>query len=291
MNFERDACDWPNRAASHRVRAGGLVWHVQVLGEGPVLLLLHGTGSSTHSWRHLMQLLAPKFKIVAPDLPGHAFTQAPSHESGFTLPGMAQAVEELLQVMHLAPVIVAGHSAGAAIGMRAALDGGLAPRALISLNGALFPFGGAAGALFAPLAKMLVTLPMVAKLMSWRAKSRNAVARLLADIGSQLQPEDIEYYARLFRDEAHVAATLAMMANWDLVPLVRESPALKAPLTLVAGANDKAVPPGDAKRMAQLVKGAEVVLIEGTGHLSHEEKPQAVAAVFERVARQSSVLT
>ena len=42
--WERDGRDWPNREASRFVKAAGLRWHVQVAGEGPVILLVHGTG-------------------------------------------------------------------------------------------------------------------------------------------------------------------------------------------------------------------------------------------------------
>ena len=78
LSWERDGRDWPNREASRFVEAGGLRWHVQQMGRGPVLLLLHGTGASTHSWRALLPLLAKSFTVVAPDLPGHGFTATPS---------------------------------------------------------------------------------------------------------------------------------------------------------------------------------------------------------------------
>ena len=71
-----DGRDWPNRAQSRFVTAGRLRWHVQVFGaeEAPMLLLLHGTGAATHSWRAVAPLLAADFRVVAIDLPGHGFT-------------------------------------------------------------------------------------------------------------------------------------------------------------------------------------------------------------------------
>jgi len=45
LSWERDGRDWPNRAFSRFIEAGGLRWHVQVMGQGPVALLLHGTGA------------------------------------------------------------------------------------------------------------------------------------------------------------------------------------------------------------------------------------------------------
>jgi magnesium chelatase accessory protein len=96
--WERDGRDWPNREASRFVRAAGLRWHVQVMGQGPALLLAHGTAATTHSWRALAPLLATRFTVVAPDLPGHGFTEAPPAVS-LTVPGMACALAELLDTL------------------------------------------------------------------------------------------------------------------------------------------------------------------------------------------------
>ncbi len=96
--FARAGRDWPNREASRFVTAGGLTWHVQEAGEGPVLLLVHGTGAATHSWRGLMPLLARDFRVIAPDLPGHGFTDPLRTPS---LPRMARALAELLRVSML----------------------------------------------------------------------------------------------------------------------------------------------------------------------------------------------
>ena len=111
---------WPNREASSFVVAGGLRWHVQQMGEGPVLLLLHGAGAATHSWRDLAPLLARDFRVIAPDLPGHGFTDTPPAE-GLSLPGMARSLTSLLQALGVKPFMAVGHSAGAALAIRLAL--------------------------------------------------------------------------------------------------------------------------------------------------------------------------
>ncbi len=119
LDWARDGRDWPNRDASRFVDAGGLRWHVQVLGpadaDAPTLLLLHGTGAATHSWRALAPRLAHGFRVVAPDLPGHGFTSMPPAD-GLSLPGMAAAVGALLAALDASPALVVGHSAGAAVG-------------------------------------------------------------------------------------------------------------------------------------------------------------------------------
>ena len=66
--------DWPLSRCSQFANSAGLRWHYQKLGQGPVMLLLHGTGASTHTWRDLVPLWASTFTVVSVDLPGHAFT-------------------------------------------------------------------------------------------------------------------------------------------------------------------------------------------------------------------------
>ena len=283
LDWERDGRDWPNRAATRFVRAAGLRWHVQRMGSGPVLLLLHGTGSSTHSWRALMPLLAERFDVVAPDLPGHGFTDRPPGRR-LSLPSMSRAVGELLDAVGVRPAVAAGHSAGAAVLLRMTLDGLIAPRALVAFNGALLPLTGAPGQVFSTVAKALVALPFVPSVFAWRASDPTVVNRLLRDTGSKLDREGTELYRRLVRDPDHVAGALGMMANWDLRPLERDMPRLQAPLILVVGSNDRTIQPADAERVRALVPGARVVTLPGVGHLAHEERPEAVAGLMAELA-------
>ncbi|MGL4395377.1 MAG: alpha/beta fold hydrolase BchO [Hyphomicrobium sp.] len=275
LNWPDDRQTWPNSAFSRFVEASGLRWHVQVMGSGPVMVMIHGTGASTHSWRRLLPMLAEHFTVVAPDLPGHGFTSKPS-SAQLTLPGMAAAVAGLLAEMTYQPAFAVGHSAGAAVLIRATLNSQIHPKLIVSLNGALLPFEGLAGQLFKPLAKALVLQPFVPHLAAWRAGSSVAVERLLAGTGSSLSPEDVALYGRLFQSPDHVAATLAMMANWDLVPLAADMARLKVPLLLIAGARDLAIKPSDAVRAGAIAPMAHVETISDVGHLAHEEKPKVV---------------
>ena len=283
------ATDWPNREASRFLRAGGLTWHVQVAGSGPVLLLVHGTGAATHSWRGVFGLLTPHFTVVAPDLPGHGFTVVPPGHR-LSLPAMARDLRALLDALGMQPALAVGHSAGAAILARMCLDGMMAPAGLISLNGAFMPLAGPAGQVFAPLARLLVGLPVLPQLFAWRASDPRVVERLLAGTGSRLDAAGVALYTRLVRNPGHAAAALRMMASWDLVPVVRDLPGLAVPLLLLAADGDRAIPPGDADRVAALVPGARVVRWPRLGHLAHEEAPERTAALTAEFARSVGVL-
>jgi magnesium chelatase accessory protein len=281
--WSTDGADWPNRAASFFVDAAGIRWHVQRMGQGPQLVLLHGTGAATHSWRGLLPLLASHFDVVALDLPGHGFTSSPPPHR-LSLPGMAADIAQLLRKLDVTPQMVMGHSAGAAILARMCLDERIAPRALISLNGALLPFDGVAGHLFAPLAKLLATSSFVPRLLAWQGGSRGAVERLLDNTGSKIDPQGVALYRRLVRNPGHVAAALRMMANWDLVPLQSALPLLKPKCVLVVASNDRSIPPAAANRVHAQVPGAVIEHMPGLGHLAHEEDPAAAAEIMLRYA-------
>lgn len=278
-SWEREGRDWPNRAASRFVQAAGLRWHVQVTGEGPDLLLVHGTAAATHSWRDVIPLLSSRFRVIAPDMPGHGFTDLPAPVR-LSLPGMAASLGALLETLHARPVLVAGHSAGAAVLLRLALDGRIAPEAVVSLNGALLPFAEKHAAFFTRAARMLFGLPFVPSLFAWRAADRSVAERLLHDTGSRLDARGVDLYARLLRNRDHVAAALGMMANWDLVPLLRDLPRLSPPLVLVVGDADRAIPPAQAERVRARLPSARIVHLPGLGHLAHEEKPQDVVRLL-----------
>ncbi len=286
LDFERDGAHWPHRGHSRFVDAGGLRWHVQIMGDGPAVVLLHGAGAASHSWRGVAPLLAARFTVIAPDLPGHGFS-TPAPDARLSLPGMAGGVRALLGALDVAPALLVGHSAGAAVAARLCLDGAVAPHALVSVNGALMPFRGIAGHLFAPAARLLSRGSLVPRLVARAAAAPGAVERLIRDTGSTLDAEGVRLYRVLVRNPGHVAATLTMMARWDLDALARDLPRLDVPLTLVVGARDRTVPPADAQRVRALLPDAEIVRLDGLGHLAHEERPGEVVEIVARAARRA----
>ncbi|WP_245584030.1 alpha/beta fold hydrolase BchO [Rubritepida flocculans] len=273
----------PLAEASRFVLAAGLRWHVQMLGAGPAVLLLHGTGASSHSWRDVAPLLAGRFSVIIPDLPGMGFSARPP-PGLLTLEGMARGLAALLAALGVSPVLAAGHSAGAAVAIRLALDGAIAPRAILSFNGALLPLGGWAGMVFGPLGRVMVGLPGLPRLFAWQARDRATVERLLRDTGSTLTPEGVEHYARLFRNPEHVAATLGMMAAWDLPRFARDLPRLAAPLHLVVGQQDRTIRPSEALRLRRILPAARIHALPGLGHLAHEEAPERAARIILEAA-------
>jgi magnesium chelatase accessory protein len=292
LDWARDGLDWPHREASQFVEAGGLRWHLQRFTRetsptnaaavaAPLALLLHGTGASAHSWYPMLPWLRPHFDLLLVDLPGHAFTGMANAWQA-SLPGMALAVKSLLDVLDVQPTILIGHSAGAALGARICLDGHLAPQCLISINGAFMPLGGLAGVLFPPAAKLMASLPFAPGLVARRATDPRAIARLVSDTGSVLDEAGMALYGRIVGNPGHIEGALAMMANWDVQPLLRDLPLLSTPVRLIVADKDRAVPPAQAQRVLSLLPpqaGTALIRLSGGGHIVHEEQPEMVASL------------
>ncbi len=274
--------DWPHARHSRFVDAHSIIWHVQTMGEGPDILLVHGTGASTHSWRDVMPLLSGSHRVHAIDLPGHAFTSQ-ADAQGRSLDGMVSGIAELLRTLNIKPAVVVGNSAGSAILARMCAMNHIDPERFISFNGAFFPIAGIAGAVFSPIAKTFAAIPFMPNLFA-RMADANAVARLMADTGSKLSPEGLALYQRLFRSPTHIEATLGMMAAWDLSGMTQDLSRLKTHVIMVAAQNDKTIPPAVAHKAAALTPHAQVVTVAHYGHLMHEEDPKQAADIIRNTS-------
>ena len=292
LRWARDGADWPHRDVSRFERVNGMRWHVQIWERdpsAPVALLLHGAGAATHSWRGLAPLLAARFTVIAPDLPAHGFTDTPWF-SRLSMPGMARAVAELTKMLGKPPALIIGHSAGAAVAARMILDRTIsAPQALIGVNAALTPFPGLAGLMFPTMARAFFANPLAVRSFAWSAAvNPGVVARMLGDLGDDIDPQGQALYARLMASPAHVSGALGMMAQWDLDQLRNDLPRLpqRLPVLLVAGGADRAVPPPQAQAVARGIANgrrtgaapAEARLLPDLGHLAHEQDPAAISA-------------
>lgn len=268
-------------------------WHVQEMGAGnrdaPALLLVHGAGASTHSWRDVMPGLAEQFRVIAIDLPGHAFTDSPA---GYrpTLNRVSSLLGELITVLGVDVRLAVGHSAGAATLSRMILDKRLNPSGLVSFNGAFQPFDGAAGTIFPALAKLLFVNPLTPRLFALGGRSERRVVRLIEGTGSTISAEGLRYYSTLMQSPGHIAGVLGMMANWELTELMGELPTMQVPMLLIAAQNDRAVPAKVSQDVAERCPRADVELWPGLGHLAHEEAPDKAVRRVVDFARQVKVL-
>ena len=284
--WEVQGADWPLREHSRFVEIGKLRWHIQhlkpasqaVQGGKPLrIVLLHGTFSSTHSFRKLAPILASAHEVLMPDLPGHGWTQG-AQAPDMSMQSMANHLRALLEALQYEAAIFVGHSAGAALAIRLGLNTSRFVEAVISLNGALMPLAGVLGQVYSPAAQVLDWLPGLAQLTAWRSRHSDLVERLLAGTGSSLSAEDVSWYRRLASEPGHVRAVLDMMARWDLAGFAELLSSYEKPIALIGASRDATVPAAEIKRAALRLPQARCHVLRDLGHLAHEESPDVVAS-------------
>jgi AhpD family alkylhydroperoxidase len=104
--------------------------------DAPVVLLLHGFPTSSHQYRGLIARLADKYRVIAPDLPGFGFSDAPDAKAfGYTFDHLAEVIESFTDVVGLKRYALYIFDYGAPVGLRLAVSRPERVAALISQNG------------------------------------------------------------------------------------------------------------------------------------------------------------
>jgi putative magnesium chelatase accessory protein len=269
----------PQSAAAGRVVAAlGRRWYLEISGRGPVALLVHGTGAALGSWRDVAPRLADHCTVVAVDLPGHGRTEAPA-DRRLALDPMADDLAAMLRAEGIAPAIGVGHSAGVAVLLAMALRRPAALRAVVGFGAALVPPPWAYNTTLAPVVNRIATTRAFATAAAFVARRRGVVDSMLRSTGSALPPESVAAYRATAASAAHVRATLAMMANWDLRPLVARLADIDLPVALATGDRDEWTPAPALAALAARLPHGSLTVVPGAGHVLHEERP-AFAAAF-----------
>jgi pimeloyl-ACP methyl ester carboxylesterase len=122
-------------ALEHRwVDTNGIRLHCAVDGEGPLVIFLHGFPECWYSWRHQLAALAPRFRVVAPDLRGYNESDKPAGVSAYALPELVADVHGLVQAFGEREAVIVGHDWGGAIAWTFAMEHPEATRRLVVMN-------------------------------------------------------------------------------------------------------------------------------------------------------------
>jgi len=254
-------------------------------GEGPVLLMVHGMAGCAENWRGVVEPLAQRHTVIAPDLPGHGLSAGGPGD--YSLGSLAAGLRDLLLALGHERATLVGHSLGGGIAMQFAYQfpemverlvlvssGGLGPEVSPVLRAAALP----GAELF------------IAATASAGQKVGGAIGRGLSAVGMKPGADIAEVargYASLAEPRRRKAflATLRSVVDTEgqrIAAADRLYLAEEVPLLIVWGARDPIIPVRHGEDAHRTLPGSQLEVFEDAGHMPQIEQPGHFIAVLER---------
>lgn len=265
------------------------------VGSGPVLLLLHGLACDHTTWEPVIDTLAKRYTVIAPDLLGHGQSDKP--RADYSVGGYANGVRDLLTVLGIDKVTVIGHSFGGGVAMQFAYQfpertermmlvasGGLGPEVSPGIRAITTPgFHQVMGVL---------TLPGVRHVGVAGLKAASATGlKATRDLG------EVAGIYESFKDPAARAAirhVVKAVVDWrgQIVTMADRAYLTEAmPMAVVWGRDDHVIPVRHASNAAALAPKARVEVIPNAGHFPHKDHPERFARIVQDFVRTTQPAT
>jgi 2-hydroxymuconate-semialdehyde hydrolase len=263
--------------ASKRVGVEGVAGRreelaVQIVGEGPPVLLVHGIPGSSGSWVEVVPgLVEAGHQVLVPDLLGFGASSRPRTVEGLWLGAQSRALEAALEALVEGPALVVGHDYGAPISVA------LTQRAPARVSGLVLASGNLFTDTPIPLPLRSLRLPFLGAIAA-RAALSGPSLRLMLWFGSgRPRPAlDARVYVGDRRQQAAIRAifTTALRELESRYAEVEETlPTLGKPVVILWGDRDPFFSLEEGRRAAAAIPGAELRVAEGAGHFLPAERP------------------
>ena len=252
-----------------RFERAGLVTAYAVEGAGPPLLLIHGVGASLDNWDGVVAALGGRFRTIRFDLRGHGESSKPPGPYSAAL--FAADARALLDHLGIDRCHVAGHSLGATVALRLALDAPDRVERLALLS-------AAAGRTEEERQRVLERLAIVADGIPGE-HFRRSLPRWFTDEFRAANPELLERYAarNMANDPRAYAAAYHVLATTDLAD---EAAGIRVPTLIVTGEGDVGSNPRMARLLHARIPGSRLEILSGLRHAILIEAPARVAPLL-----------
>lgn len=264
------------------VQVRGVTLHYVEQGEGPPVVLVHGLGASTFSFRRNIPELAHQFHVFALDLMGFGYSERPAR-GDYSLTAHATRLADFIYAVGLDRATVVGHSMGGAVAIRAAVEYPERIARLILVASArpqdMKRFG---------IARLLgPVLPLVAAAALHNERIRLAALRSAVYHGSLVDEETIAGYIGPTHAVGHLAALrqLARDVGRDRPVRVED---IHQPTLIIAGANDRWVMASRARWLHHRIPHARLEVVPECGHLVPEERPELFNRLVAEFVREGA---
>lgn len=257
-------------------RSGEPPLHVERFGAGDPLIVLHGFGASSFTFRRWPEALSSRHEVFLVDLKGFGAAPKPPGDD-YSPAALAADVHQLVLQHDLRRVTLVGHSLGGGVALLLSL------RLLDDGEGRLERLVCIAGVAYRQAIPPYIDKArthVFADLLLWLVPKRWLLSRVLASVvydAGRVSDELIEGYARPLRSRDAQRALLA--AARSLVPenldeLTARFGEIDVPALLLYGRQDPVVPLRSVERLAEALPRSRLVVLEECGHLPTEEKPE-----------------
>jgi pimeloyl-ACP methyl ester carboxylesterase len=253
------------------LRIGDQLVHVEMAGSGPPLVLVHGFGASTYSWRRVMPTLAESFRVIAVDLSGFGYTQRLADRARYTREAQGELILAVMDALGFESAHLMGHSYGGGISLWLAWKHPERVRSLVLVDSSAPTYSydrRSRAASFRPLTSLF--------LRTWVLRPsivRKALLRSFYD-DSLVTPELVQAYWDRVRIEgvidAYYGLTVPVRGPVDQVVLEE----IRTPTFIVWGAEDPLISVESGRRAAARMPDATFTVMERTGHVPMEERPE-----------------
>jgi pimeloyl-ACP methyl ester carboxylesterase len=257
--------------ADRFIRVGDQLVHVEEAGTGEPVVLLHGFGASTYSWRKVMPALAESHRVLAIDLNGFGYTQRPADRASYTREAQARLVLGTMDALGIDRAHIVGHSYGGGITLYLAAQHPERFRTMVLVDSSAPTYPNDRRSRLAalrPLDSLLVRLVFLRPAMI----RRSLLSSFWDD--SKVTPELVQAYLDRLAIEGAPDAFYGLTAPAPKGVTV-ELEKIAVPTLVVWGAHDTLIAPEVGRRAAARLPHSEFVLFEQSGHLPMEEEPEA----------------
>jgi pimeloyl-ACP methyl ester carboxylesterase len=254
----------------------------------PPVLLLHGLGDEADTWRHVIPLLQPGYRVIAPDLPG--FGRSEKGKRDYSIPFFIDTLLELLNFLSITRTILVGHSMGAMIAQALALKDPQRVERLVLISGSMVSRRNRFD-----LGLVLFLIPGVGeRLYNQLRKNPQEAYRTLEpyyySLGD-LPQEDRDFLfkrvnERVWSDgqrQGYLSALRNMVfwvsAQQKSLPARLEG--WNIPTLAIWGEKDRVMSIENAHDLIRLIPSAQLVIVPEAGHNVQQEKAEAVASAIQ----------
>jgi len=262
------------------VEVNGLRMFAITMGEGRDVVLIHGNPASTYAWRKVIEPLAARYRVHAIDLPGFGFSDKPSGAS-YETDWLARHVIGYLDGAGVERAVLIGNSMGGHVATETAFLHPGRVSALVLIGAAGLP---QEGELRPPLSLRMLGWPVVGfvlRALPARDRVRSKLREAVFD-PVQITEADVDAYYAPLRSEGGTNAFVARLRQRVPAERVANVRTIAAPTLVITGDTDRLVPPQNARRYHELIPGSELLVLEQTGHLPQEERPERMVAEITR---------